>query len=344
MAADVPRALSTFNPLEPGVRVISSFTPAPKIDIDEFMNWFTGHDVAAERTPSSSSGGWPQEPSRRLRVKVRSNLAGGDAPTGGIEEGGEDSGDDHSSETGSDGSTSSSGSDGSGSSSEGSSSDSSAGSGSSTATGQDDGATGPDAERAATKQKKGLAVGEKGRGKPGGLFGVGAPWRRTKTTGANATGPLATKTSTKNSTKRKQPGEKKGQAEQRGGGEEGGEAKRRRHRRSAERSTGDESLAPSPPSANGALTTSPLLSTRAFVSPGRLRLRGLRRAGSPAVVDPWRRYGKTLRAVAEHEARTLLLRRARLRAQVSAFLPSPSLLVFVGRGVGGGATPCLGRR
>lgn len=38
------------------------------------------------------------------------------------------------------------------------------------------------------------------------------------------------------------------------------------------------------------------------------------RSRSP--VDPWRKHDKTLKAVAEQEARTLLLRRARLRAQV----------------------------
>lgn len=143
-----------------------------------------------------------------------------------------------------------------------------------------------------------------GAGRKAGIFGVGAAWRRSKTTGADAAA-TATASNNRNQkpSKRKRSSEKQETHREQGGGDEeegggGGGGKRRRHRRSA---GDDDDDAGDEPSA----------------SPGRFTLRGLRRAGSPAV-DPWKRHSKTLRAVAEHEARTLLLRRARLRAQVSA--------------------------
>lgn len=142
-----------------------------------------------------------------------------------------------------------------------------------------------------------------GGGRKEGIFGVGAAWRRSKTTGADAaTTATASNNRNQKPSKRKRSSEKQETHREQGGGDEeeggGGGGKRRRHRRSA---GDDDDDAGDEPSA----------------SPGRFTLRGLRRAGSPAV-NPWKRHSKTLRAVAEHEARTVLLRRARLRAQVSA--------------------------
>ena len=319
--------------------------PVPKIDIEEFTNWFDGNGVGAEWTPPSNSEGWPPlEPgATRLHIKVRSSLAGG--------------GDDHYSESGSVSSgASGSGSDGGSSSEEGSSSDSSTGSGSSTDTeGNDAVTTGAGEKGASTKlrdnmrKQKGPAVGRggegsgegeeeggKGKGK-GGIFGSGAPWRRSKTAGAEAAEEAAAevadnKSNAQTPKKRKRLKEKSRARHEQGGGgeEEGGGAKRRRHRRSANDDSGDEPPASPSASAHGSAAGSPVRGRRAFVSPGRLMLRGLRRAGSPAV-DPWRMHRKTLGAVAEHEARTLLVRRARLRAQASAspFLSVSVLVSFV---------------
>ncbi|CAM9575821.1 unnamed protein product, partial [Scytosiphon promiscuus] len=93
-------------------------------------------------------------------------------------------------------------------------------------------------------------------------------------------------------------------------GGEGGEsgAKRRRH-------AGDGSIAPSSPE-NRSITVEGQGGGRgAFFSPRRV-LSG-RWHSSPAIC-PWKKYDRTLRVVAEQRARTLLLRRARLRAQASS--------------------------
>lgn len=55
-------------------------------------------------------------------------------------------------------------------------------------------------------------------------------------------------------------------------------------------------------------------------SPGMFSLFGVSLFRGRSPPDPWKRYGKTLRAVAAQEARTLLFRRARLRAQVRRWL------------------------
>lgn len=323
--------------LVPVAPVFLFFGPAPQIETDGFMNWFNGYDVrggAAELSP----GGWPQETGTRLHVKVRSSLAGGDGGGGPtpevteiIEAGEEDNVDAHSSEPISNSSSSSgsiSGSDSSGSSgSRSSSSGSSATSGSPTVT-EGDGATGIGAEGVSTKlkdktrkRKKDRAVGGQGAGGGGG-FGVVAPWRRTKTTGAEEA-LMANKKHSQKTTKRKRGGEKEEQKQKResdlagvasSGGEDGGEAKRRRRRHGSENNAAaDGSLSSPSPATNDGLADGPLGGSSAFVSPGRFLLRGPRRA-----VDSWKRHSKTLRAVAEHGARTLLLQRARLRAQVSA--------------------------
>lgn len=322
MVADAPPP-PTHPPLwAGGARTLLDFLILLKIDIDEFMNWFNGYDVGGEAADSrlNTSSGWQQEKGDRLYVKVRGSIEGG-GHSGGVGEGGKERErndrarqEEESEEESDDGD-----------------SDSSEGSGSgSTYT-----SSSPSPSGKATKG--GGTAGKGGRG--GGMFG----WLR-KTTAASSSSAAAPN---KKEAKRKrwhnteQEQEEEGQSTSMstaatsgrgGGGGEGegeGRKKKRRRRRVGANTAGDGPLASPSATTNNSLDESSRRGISSFLSPSRL-LRG--RGRSPAI-DPWKRHGKTLRVVAEHQARTLLFRRARLRAQVG----TRCRLFFFSVGVGAGS-------
>lgn len=170
-----------------------------------------------------------------------------------------------------------------------------------------------------TKATKGdRTAGAGGRG--GGIFG----WLR-KITAASAAAEAPSKNEKKEAKRERSDETEQDQEEEGestsmstttatggdGGGDEGEDRTNKRRRRAGDTNAGDGSLASPSSNTKSALDESSR-GRGSFFSPNRM-LRG--RWGSSAV-DPWRRHDKTLRVVAEHQARTLLFRRARLRAQV----------------------------
>lgn len=279
-----------------------------QVDIDEFMRWFNGYDAHGGANRSTTSGELPQrgrDSEEPLYVKV---LGVPNGTTGGThaqeerEANDEDDADDG----------------GSGSGSSGGGSDSSSLSSVSASTTDGDDAVGA---RASGDPKS--AKNEK-RPAAGGVFRVRA-WFKRKA-------PATTNGSQRKKTKRKRWDEKEEEQEEdaskstNDGDSELGESGTNKRRRPSVgvSNTGDGSLA-SPSSANRSAAE-----TRARGAPfSPRRLLGDRWSSSTA--DPWKRHAKTLRAVAEQEARTLLFRRARLRAQVSPSTPVVSFRAFRSR-------------
>jgi len=310
------------------------------------MSWFNGCDIEGEAAGSAlSSPRGHAGIDERLRVTVRSSLGGsggvvvcgesaslregGDVVTGEERNAGESG-----SGAGGGGAnelfrTADSERDGNGSSSSGNNNDDSSTDGSdsspsltpstsdsasvTTTKGRRAGKTGADAAGAAsvktkTNEKGGEEGGRAGRGGGRGkLFGLKAAWL-TRTAAAVGRGQTGSQEAKRK--RRDEDQTEKGEDGDEGvasgskpigrasAGGEGGGAKRRRH---------DDT-------GGGYVASSPSTRRRGMFSSPRSMLRG--RWRSPAA-DPWRKHAKTLKAVAEQEARSLLLRRARLRAQAS---------------------------
>ncbi|CAM9720303.1 unnamed protein product, partial [Ectocarpus sp. 12 AP-2014] len=264
-----------------------------QVNIDEFKRWFNGYDAYDGAIRSTAPGELPQrgrESEEPLYVKVLGvrNCATGRAYAQEEREANHEE----------DADNGGSGSDSSGGGSDSSSLSSVA---ASTADGDDAVGAGSSGDPKSAKNEKRPAAG--------GVFRVQA-WLKRKA-------PATTNGSQRKITKRKRRDEKgEEQEEDASKPTEDGDseraqsgAKKRRRASVGGSNTGDGSLA-SPSSANRYVAE-----TRARGAPFSPRcLLGDRWSSSTA--DPWKKHAKTLRAVAEQEARTLLLRRARLRAQV----------------------------
>ncbi|CAM9681060.1 unnamed protein product, partial [Ectocarpus fasciculatus] len=263
-----------------------------QVDIDEFMRWFNGHDADGRATRSTASGELAQrgtESEEPLYVKVlgvRSGATGETPSQEKREENDEEEADD--------------GSSGSGSSGGGSDSSSLSSVSASTADGDDAvGAHASDDPKSAQNEKRPTA---------GGIFRLRA-WLKRKA-------PATINGSQRKKTKRKRWDEKEEEQEEDASkSTDDGDSERRRsgtnkrRRPSVEDSNNGDGSPASPSSTNRSITR-----TRgAPFSPRRL----LGDRWSSSTADPWKRHAKTLRAVAEQEARTLMFRRARLRAQVN---------------------------
>ncbi|CAM9441381.1 unnamed protein product, partial [Ectocarpus sp. 4 AP-2014] len=264
-----------------------------QVDIDEFMRWFNGYDAHDGANRSTAPGELPQrgrESEEPLYVKVlgvRNGATGRTNAQHECEANHEEDADDA----------------GSGSDSSGGGSDSSSLSSVSASTADGDDAVGARASgnpKSAKNEKRPAAEG---------VFRVRA-WLRRKA-------PATTNGSQRKKTKRKRWDEKEEEQEEDaskptddGDSERGRSGAKKRRRPSVGGSnTGDGSLA-SPSSANHSVAEA--RARGAPFSPRRL----LGDRWSSSTADPWKRHAETLRAVAEQEARTLLLRRARLRAHV----------------------------
>lgn len=279
-----------------------------QVDIDEFMRWFNGYDADGGANRSTAPGELVQrgrESEEPLYVKVlgvRNDAVGGTHSQEEPEANDEGEADDGSSN----------------SSSNGDGSDSSSLSSVSTSITDGDDAVGARASGNPKSDKKNK------RPATGGFLRVGA-WLKRKA-------PATTNGSQRKKTKRKRWDEKEeekvedaSKSADDGNSERGESGRKKRHRPSVGGSnTGDDSLA-SPSSTNRSVAES--RARGAPFSPRRL----LGERWSSSAVDPWKRHAKTLRAVAEQEARTLLLRRARLRAQVSPHVPVVSFRGFRSR-------------